>query len=98
MRTNHICPKCKHNRILLVANIPDNDGEYGDKPLRVAFAFTGTGFFGGDKTTPVGHLRACVCRRCGYTELYVDEPDKIPIDGRYISELVGPEPEDSPYR
>lgn len=98
MRTNHLCPKCKYNRILNIANVPDRNGEYADASLRIAFAFVGTGFLGGDKTTPVGHVRACVCRRCGYTELYTDNPETIPVDGRYISELVGPEPSDTPYR
>jgi len=37
-----------------------------------------------------GDLDAGVCRRCGYVELYCTDPEKIPIDGVYVRELVGP--------
>ena len=96
MRESHTCPKCHHNRILRIAKVPDNDGEYSTKNLEIAVTFLGDGFFG-EKTGTAGAVSACVCRRCGFTELYTEHPDTVPIDGRYVQELVGPEPE-TPYR
>jgi len=97
MRETHVCPKCKFNRILRIAAVPDQDGEYSTKNLRIAITFAGKGWFGDDKTSTEGTLSACVCKRCGFTELYTDTPGMITIDGKYVKELVGPEPE-GPYR
>ena len=96
MRERHVCPKCQHNHILLISKVPDNDGEYSTKNLKIAVTFLGDGFFG-EKLGMAGAVYACVCRRCGFTELYTRHPETIPIDGRYVEELVGPEPE-TPYR
>jgi predicted nucleic-acid-binding Zn-ribbon protein len=91
MRTAKVCPKCQHNRILLIERMPDM-GEVSSeiRELHVATAFVGESYFGNEKLTTVGKLSACVCRKCGYTELYTKDPDKLNIDGRYITELVGP--------
>jgi predicted RNA-binding Zn-ribbon protein involved in translation (DUF1610 family) len=97
MRDSYVCPKCQHNHILKVAAVPDLDGDNGIKNLNIAVTFAGKGWLGDDKTTTAGTLYAFVCRRCGFTELYTDAPGLIPIDGRYVKELVGPEPE-GPYR
>jgi predicted nucleic-acid-binding Zn-ribbon protein len=97
MRESCVCPKCHHNRILQIAAVPDADGDNGTRNLHIAVTFAGRGWLGGDQTTTAGTLSASVCRRCGYTELYTDSPATIPIDGRYVKELVGPEPE-GPYR
>jgi predicted nucleic-acid-binding Zn-ribbon protein len=96
MRESHVCPKCRHNHILQIATVPDNDGEYSTKNLQIAVTFLGEGWFG-DKLGTGGTVSACVCRRCGYTELYTKRPETLPIDGRYVKELIGPEPE-GPYR
>ena len=44
-----------------------------------------------------GTVEAFICRGCGYTELYTRAPETIPIDGEYIVEINGPEP-DGPFR
>jgi predicted nucleic-acid-binding Zn-ribbon protein len=99
MRRRHVCPKCQHNHILLIESVPDT-GEISTeiRPLHIAEVFAGDGWFG-DKTRTAGRLSAAVCRACGYAELYVTDAPLIPVDGRYVREVVGPEPGDqSPYR
>lgn len=96
MRQSHVCPKCHFNRVLFVAEVPDADGQYRYQIAAAAIAVSSTGIFGNDKLGPVGALSSCICRRCGYTELYTVGFEHIPVDGRYVQELVGPEPE--PYR
>lgn len=90
------CPKCHHNRILQIASVPDRD-DTGIRHMHVAQAPNpDTGFFAAAMRT-IGRLTAAVCRRCGYTELYTIAPASIPVDGEWVKEIVGPEPE-GPYR
>jgi predicted nucleic-acid-binding Zn-ribbon protein len=99
MRKHHVCPKCRHNHILLIESVP-YPGEYEaeTRHLHIAEIFVGEGWLG-DKTSRAGKLSAAVCRRCGYAELYVTDAPLIPVDGRYVREVVGPEGGDqSPYR
>lgn len=37
-----------------------------------------------------GHVEAAVCKQCGFTELYTQDPSAIPIDGEHVREGVGP--------
>lgn len=79
------CPKCGLNRILYVARVPDAHDSYQNYgPLFVAQV-------GGGRGEVAGELEAGVCRACGYTEFYVKDPNAIPVDGRYVREVVGPE-------
>jgi predicted nucleic-acid-binding Zn-ribbon protein len=97
MRKQHVCPKCRHNHILLIENVADA-GEFSTelRPLHVAIAFKGISFFGNEQLVSAGRLTAAVCKQCGYTELYTAAPALIPVDGKYVREVVGPEP--APYR
>lgn len=100
MRESHVCPKCRHNRILLVKQVAD-EAEYGAGPMRVARALDDARTFwtGKPTTTEVsaGLLSAAICKRCGFTELYTNDPSAIPVDGDWVKEVAGPEPE-GPYR
>ena len=97
MLKHHVCPKCRHNHILAIASMPDRDGTSEPGDFRVATVpNTGGGFFS-PSTIAAGRLTAAVCRACGYTELYTVNPGNLPIDGTWVRELVGPEPE-GPYR
>lgn len=100
MRKRHVCPKCQHNHILLIESVADS-GEFSTelRPLHVAIAFVGEGWLGGDKVKAAGQLSAAVCKRCGYTELYAKDAPLIPVDGRYVREVIGPDQQDvPPYR
>jgi hypothetical protein len=97
MRERCVCPKCQHNHILFIGEVPELD-ENGIHPAMIAVTLLrGAGWFGGDQLGTAGRLQACVCRRCGFTEFYTLGPQTIPIDGKLVRELVGPEPE-GPYR
>lgn len=90
MQHRHLCPKCGHNHILLIARVAD--GLYSAaKVMNLAIVPFG------DAVTTHGPLSAATCRRCGFTELYVAHPETIPVDGTYVREVVGPEPT-APYR
>lgn len=91
MRKTGICTKCSHNQLLHVSAIADT-GEFASeiRAMRLAVVLTGYGMFGGEKTERAGELSAVVCKRCGYTELYVRDPESIQPDGKYVTELSGP--------
>jgi ribosomal protein S27AE len=92
MRENLLCPKCGHNHVLLIADVPDST-ESGLNPnsLRIAFVTLPKKFLSDETLGRAGHLEAAVCRKCGYTELYTRDPQAIPIDGTHVREGVGPE-------
>jgi hypothetical protein len=50
-----------------------------------------------DVGKPLGILEAYACRRCGFTELYTQRPDEIPIDEDHATEIFDVE-SDTPYR
>jgi predicted nucleic-acid-binding Zn-ribbon protein len=89
MRTRHVCSKCGHNRILLIAVVPEIAGSSVRVPMTIATVVTGKTFMGDDKLGSAGELSAAVCRACGYTELYVSEPASITVDGKMVREVVG---------
>jgi predicted RNA-binding Zn-ribbon protein involved in translation (DUF1610 family) len=55
--------------------------------MHVAAANSGKGFTG-DRLEPAGKLSAYTCPSCGYTELYVDDPATIRVDGKHVRETV----------
>jgi hypothetical protein len=61
------------------------------RPMFLAMLFTGHGFFGDEKNERAGQLTAVVCKSCGFTELYVLDPQSIKPDGKYVSEIAGPQ-------
>jgi hypothetical protein len=106
------CPKCEHNHILHVVEVADRAGDAASPklgehpagfatgtyhPLRIARVANPTAGLLGSEEAAVGLVEAYVCRRCGFTELYTRGPERIPIDGTRVRELVGPEPQ-GPYR
>jgi predicted nucleic-acid-binding Zn-ribbon protein len=88
MLTRQVCPKCGHNHILVISTVPDRDSSSAS-PAKIAFlpqARDATF----DSETLFGSLSAAVCRACGFTELYTKEPQSIPVDGKAVTEIVGP--------
>jgi predicted nucleic-acid-binding Zn-ribbon protein len=39
-----------------------------------------------------GVVEAYICRSCGYTEFYTRDVGQIPVDGKVVREIAGPEP------
>jgi hypothetical protein len=74
MRSSHVCPKCNGREILFVPRVADRDDRDTVRPLVLHVTHLDW------KDIEVGALRAYVCRACGYTELYTEHPEAIPID------------------
>ena len=91
MRKTGLCTKCQNNQLLHVGAVADT-GEWDTeiRPMELAILFQGTGFFGDEKRTRAGRLSAVVCKKCGYTEFYVLDPQSIVPDNKYVTEIVGP--------
>ncbi|MBA3460001.1 MAG: hypothetical protein H0T46_08570 [Deltaproteobacteria bacterium] len=98
MRKTGICPKCNHDHTLLVDRLADT-GDYDTviRDMHLAIVHKGEGWFGDEKLGRAGQLSAVVCRACGFTELYVKDPERIPADGNTIVER-GPAPSTGPHR
>jgi hypothetical protein len=104
MRDGH-CPKCHHNRILHIREVADTRGaatappDIGEAspgfkqgfydPWRIARVENPKRGFLNQQDGAVGLVEAYVCRACGFTELFTREPDRIPVDGEQVAEIVG---------
>jgi predicted nucleic-acid-binding Zn-ribbon protein len=98
MRKSGICPKCSNNQLLHVGAVPDT-GHYNEiRTMQLAVVLTGYGLLGGEKLDRAGQLTAVVCRKCGYTEFYVLDPETITPDGKYVHEIGGAGPSATPHR
>ncbi|RYE91398.1 MAG: hypothetical protein EOO75_08835 [Myxococcales bacterium] len=73
MRDQHICPRCDHDEILFLPELSDQ----ADFPLTLHAVVRSHPFRSPSRW---GRLTAYICRRCGYTELYTVEPERIPLD------------------
>ena len=87
MRTRHICPKCDHRTILLVDTLPDRIGAQVHESFAAATP-DGDYLIGGERFAGAGKLSAAICKGCGYTELYCEDPRAIPVDGRLVREVT----------
>ena len=91
MRDTGICPKCRNNQLVHVGSVADVGHAGGIAEMYLAVVHVGDGFFN-EIRARAGKLSAVVCRRCGFTELYVLDPDRLQPDGKYITEVTGPSP------
>jgi ribosomal protein S27AE len=71
-------------------NESERTSSFGWRLARQAHAYRTLGL-PAIKETVAGLVEAYVCKKCGFTEFYSREPESIPVDGKYIRELVGPE-------
>lgn len=85
MRETSICPKCHHDHVLYIGEVAD----WQMRHLKAAAIAIVAG-------ASVGELCAFVCKRCGFVEHYVRDPQSIPVDGQQVVERVGSGP--APYR
>jgi len=95
MKTTHRCPKCQHDRILYIAHVADRYGSHPNAeasvPMKIAHYTKDVATLLGvalTRSERAGELEAGVCPRCGYTELYVKQPQDIIVDGVNVRELV----------
>jgi hypothetical protein len=112
MKSSLQCPGCSGNRILHVREVADRTSDESERVgkadaphvqaisaawriARVREEYRALGI-PAVRESVAGLVEAYVCKRCGLTELYTLEPEKLPVDGVYVKELVGPGVE--PYR
>jgi hypothetical protein len=78
MRDNKQCPKCKSLKIAMLPKV-DRSGQF-DHPAEAVVGFQETpnsGFFG-EAQSYEGELASYVCTSCGFHEVYVHDPGKVP--------------------
>ena len=69
-----VCAKCQHKEVLFVPQIADRDDEDRIRPLSVHVVH-----FDWKDDIEDGIVQAYICTKCGYTELYTAQPDKLDI-------------------
>jgi hypothetical protein len=87
-----ICPICDHREIIKA--VPREFTE--NQVLRLAVAH-GRGYGGLAQELAYGFLALFVCRSCGYSQLFAEDPAQIPIGADHETELIRG-PEKQPYR
>lgn len=91
MRRSGSCPKCNHDQLLHIAHVAETSHHAPAlREMYLALTHVGESWFGEEKRERVGKLTATMCRSCGFTEFYVDDPQSLKPDGRYITETIGP--------
>lgn len=74
MKRTKRCPKCDGQSLLFLREVADATGGFG--------GFTAWRLVqSADGRSACGYVQALVCRGCGFTELYVYDPESIPVDG-----------------
>jgi predicted nucleic-acid-binding Zn-ribbon protein len=100
MRTSHRCQKCDRSEIVYVPRILDRAG--GEThPLALWVGVRRRTEGGKEKLeydAPFGQLEAYVCRRCGFTELYVADVERLKLEDLPGATVLTSPDEAGPYR
>lgn len=103
------CARCRHPSLIRVMLRERTASRYARgleelAPLAVTFGMGfDHGYFSGQRpeekpAEPIGILEGRICRRCGFMDLYVQNPSEIPIGLEYGTELLETEEPATPYR
>ena len=96
MKKSLRCPKCKRRDVVFVPRIVAEG-----RPVALWVGVRRKTERGKDKLefdAPFGQLEAYICRRCGYTELYVADVEQLKLEDLPGAVILGePDPE-GPYR
>jgi predicted nucleic-acid-binding Zn-ribbon protein len=84
MRKSNQCPKCANRRIIHIDTVPDM-GQYPSQIREAHVAAVCPERPGAYEVA--GKLTATVCRECGYTEFYAENPKLIHIDGMWVRDV-----------
>ena len=103
MRKSHRCPKCNVGPVLHISPVDSQpEGMCIAAPAETLVGKTLGIMHNRDKKPyrskllPTGTVTAYVCRGCGYTEFYTENPGDIYADGTTVKELGNPG--SGPYR
>jgi hypothetical protein len=91
-----VCPLCEHDEIIAA-----RPAEFGDGGHEVPAAVTYDPrmlFPGRNPNTPYGKLVMYVCRGCGFTQTFAQEPETIPISDEHKTRLVKKKKPEKGYR
>lgn len=72
---DRVCPKCSATTIIPDIKIPEYGHYNSVQPLSIKILERTRGWF--NRRTRSFSLRAWICGTCGYTELYVDYPQRL---------------------
>ena len=86
-----VCPICDHNEVIeaVVRDLLDDSAEYKAVTYEAVNFGTIVPVY---QRVPHGVLKMYVCRDCGYTQWFADNPRNIPIGKDFMTKLVvGPD-------
>ncbi len=86
------CPLCGHNEI--IEGKPYEDRQ--SSGIKLASGHEGLPW--SSLARPWGVMRSFTCRSCGYTQLFVQEPSKVPIDEECCTRLITAPAAQGPFR
>ena len=81
------CPICDHGEVIeaVVRDLLDDSAEYKAVTYEAVNFGTIVPVY---QRVPHGVLRMYVCRRCGHTQWYADNPENIPIGKEFMTRLI----------
>jgi hypothetical protein len=88
------CPLCRHREI--VVSMLSAVGADAQSPVVVAAEQISLGE--SPVIRPRGRLSSHMCRRCGFTQLFANDPGNVPIGPRFGTTLLTPPEAQGPYR
>ena len=95
-----VCPLCRHNKII-TGPAPDRSGEYHD-PRQASAAVSHRNqeflWWGMKDEVSVGLLQIFVCRDCGFTQHFTEEPASIPIGEEHLTRIIEGPKSKAPFR
>lgn len=94
---NGVCPLCQHNEIIESKVLDFIDGQIA-RDGAVAYEQTGLLIKTPDDRYPHGLLMMYVCRACGLTQTFAQDPGSIPIGDEYGTRLIRGQAGTEPYR
>ena len=90
------CPLCDHREVL-----ESQVAEFGDQSVEHPMCVTYDKRWIQEGRNPRhghGRLQLCVCRKCGYTQWFADNPALIPVGSEYRTRIIRGEEPNDPYR
>ncbi len=87
MKKTGKCPKCSSGDLVQIVRAV-NSSRYSPQSIN-RLALKGTALAGAVLGLEPGALEAFFCRKCGYLELYVREPESVVPDGETVRENDG---------
>jgi predicted nucleic-acid-binding Zn-ribbon protein len=75
MKSTKTCPKCQGREIIFIPQLADRDDKDVVRPFVVHVVH-----YDWRDDMEMGVVRAYICRKCGYTELYTADARALPVE------------------